>query len=265
MIVGGKSEEVGMIQVYLKDLPLVQSCHRVATPELLQQRIVMDTNSTGDGQRFAVLSYEQVKKLDLVMDEVMPIHGRGNFPTLEVKLKDLVQVVRAKLESDAVTVRDIRLNGGAASHVLAPESSPYNDLDLIFAVDLSNQRNFDKVKTAVLDSLLDFLPEGVSKKRISTCSLKEAYVHKMVKVTNGDRWSLISLSNNRGRNIELKFVDTMRRQFEFSVDSFQIILNSLLLFYGCSEMEMNDSFYPTVVGESVYGDFQEALYHLHKN
>lgn len=264
MIVGGKSEEVGMIQVYLKDLPLVQSGHRVATPELLQQRIVMDTNSTGDGQRFAVLSYEQVKKLDFVMDEVMPIHGRGNFPTLEVKLKDLVQVVRAKLESDAVTVRDIRLNGGAASHVLAPESSPYNDLDLIFAVDLSNQRNFDKVKTAVLDSLLDFLPEGVSKKRISTCSLKEAYVHKMVKVTNGDRWSLISLSNNRGRNIELKFVDTMRRQFEFSVDSFQIILDSLLLFYGCSEMEMNDSFYPTVVGESVYGDFQEALYHLHK-
>ncbi|GFR24864.1 terminal nucleotidyltransferase 5C [Trichonephila clavata] len=254
----------------LNQLPLVQSDRsEEATPERLRQRLEMGGNKDGgqlaDGQRFAVLSYEQVSKLDAVMEEVMPIHGRGNFPTLEVRLKDLVRVVRGKLESEqSVQVRDIRLNGGAASHVLAPEASTYNDLDLIFAVDLSNQRNFDKVKTAVLDSLLDFLPEGVVKKRISTCSLKEAYVHKMVKVTNGDRWSLISLSNNRGRNIELKFVDTMRRQFEFSVDSFQIILDSLLLFYGCSQMAMSENFYPTVVAESVYGDFQEALYHLHK-
>lgn len=217
-----------------------------------------------DGQRFAQLSYEQVKKLEGVMEEVVPIHGRGNFPTLEIKLKDLVQVVRAKLERDSVHVRDIRMNGGAASYILTPDGSPYNDLDLIFAVDLGTPRNFDKVKNAVLDSLLDFLPEGVNKKRISSCILKEAYVHKMVKVTDGDRWSLISLSNNRGRNVELKFVDRMRRQFEFSVDSFQIILDSLMLFYECAKMPMNENFFPTVVGESVYGDFQEALYHLTK-
>ena len=36
--------------------------------------------------RYAVLSYEQVIRLDNVMDEVVPIHGRGNFPTLEMKL-----------------------------------------------------------------------------------------------------------------------------------------------------------------------------------
>lgn len=89
----------------------------------------------------------------------------------------------------------------------------------------------------------------------------------MVKVnqnTGGDRWSLISLGNSRGRGVELKFVDCMRRQFEFSVDSFQIILDSLLLFYKCSELPISENFYPTVVGESVYGDFQEALYHLQK-
>lgn len=251
----------------IRDLPFMQSgTLDNVEPQLLRHRLNMESidANPGDGQRFAVLSYEQVKRLDQVMDEVVPIHGRGNFPTLEIKLKDLVQVVRGKLEKESVTVRDIRLNGGAASHSLASDSSPYNDLDLIFAVDLSNQRNFEKIKSAVLGSLLNFLPEGVNRKRISTCSLKEAYVHKMVKVCNGDRWSLISLSNNRGRNVELKFVDTMRRQFEFSVDSFQIVLDSLLLFYECSELPMNENFYPTVVGESVYGDFQEALYHLHK-
>ncbi|XP_015600313.1 putative nucleotidyltransferase FAM46C isoform X1 [Cephus cinctus] len=223
-------------------------------------------------QRLAVLSFEQVRRLNDVMNEVVSIHGRGNFPTLEVRLRDLVTVVRSKLEAEpssggaGMKVRDIRLNGGAASHVLATESQPYNDLDLIFAVELSSGRNYDKVKAAVLGSLFDLLPEGVSRKRITTCSLKEAYVSKMVKVNNdGDRWSLISLGNSRGhRNVELKFVDTMRRQFEFSVDSFQIVLDSLLLFYECSKLPIGENFYPTVVGESVYGDFQEALYHLHK-
>ncbi|XP_014471822.1 PREDICTED: protein FAM46C isoform X1 [Dinoponera quadriceps] len=223
-------------------------------------------------QRLAVLSFEQVRRLNDVMNEVVSIHGRGNFPTLEVRLRDLVTVVRSKLETEpsnggaGMRVRDIRLNGGAASHVLATESQPYNDLDLIFAVELSSGRNYDKVKAAVLGSLFDLLPEGVSRKRITTCSLKEAYVSKMVKVNNdGDRWSLISLGNSRGhRNVELKFVDSMRRQFEFSVDSFQIVLDSLLLFYECSKLPIGENFYPTVVGESVYGDFQEALYHLHK-
>ena len=81
------------------------------------------------------------------MNEVVPIHGRGNFPTLEVaiiiiiiiaviiiiiiiiggsiviivvmqvKLCDLVSLVKAKLEQDGVLVREIRLNGSGASSV----------------------------------------------------------------------------------------------------------------------------------------------------
>ncbi|XP_059225101.1 uncharacterized protein DDB_G0286591 isoform X1 [Stomoxys calcitrans] len=234
----------------------------------------LESVDTGGTQRLAVLSFEQVRKLHHVMDEKVAIHGRGNFPTLEVTLKDLVNLVRRKLEADVgsggagVIVKDIRLNGGAASHVLASEDQSYNDLDLIYAIELSSPRHFDRVKTAVLNTLLDLLPEGVSKRRIMPCALKEAYVGKMVKVNNnndGDRWSLISLGNSPGhKNVELKFVDTMRRQFEFSVDSFQIVLDSLLLFYDCAALPISENFYPTVVGESVYGDFQEALYHLQK-
>ncbi|SPP74350.1 uncharacterized protein LOC117591519 isoform X1 [Drosophila guanche] len=234
----------------------------------------LESVDTGGTQRLAVLSFEQVSKLHDVMDEKVAIHGRGNFPTLEVTLKDLVNLVRRKLEAEVnaggagVLVKDIRLNGGAASHVLASEDQPYNDLDLIFAIELSTPRVFDRVKVAVLNTLLDLMPEGVCKRRIYTCSLKEAYVGKMVKVNNnndGDRWSLISLGNSPGhKNVELKFVDSMRRQFEFSVDSFQIVLDSLLLFYDCAALPISENFYPTVVGESVYGDFQEALYHLQK-
>lgn len=243
-----------------------------------------------DLSRLAVLSYEQVSRLNDVMDETVSIHGRGNFPTLEVRLRDLVAMVRDRLRAQAAPedddvafsverstapspdaddtcfrVRSIRLNGGAASHVLTTDTQPYNDLDLIFNISLSGNRDFDRVKSAVLRALVDLLPEGVSRKRMTPCSIKEAYVSKMVKVNkDGDRWSLISLGTLPGqRNVELKFVDRMKRPFEFSVDSFQIVLDSLLLFYECSSgVPISESFYPTVVGESVYGDFRDAMYHL---
>ncbi|XP_052475339.1 terminal nucleotidyltransferase 5A [Carassius gibelio] len=214
--------------------------------------------------RFCVLSWEQVQRLDSILGETVPVHGRGNFPTLSVQPRQIVQVVRTRLEERGITVRDVRLNGSAASHVLHQDTGlGYKDLDLIFGVSLSDNQAFRVVKDVVLDSLLDFLPEGVSKERISALTLKEAYVQKLVKVCNdNDRWSLISLSNNTGKNVELKFVDSLRRQFEFSVDSFQIVLDSLLLFDRCSETPMSESFHPTVLGESMYGDFEEALGHL---
>ncbi|XP_046875607.1 terminal nucleotidyltransferase 5Bb [Hypomesus transpacificus] len=225
--------------------------------------------SSGDAseqsRRFCVLSWDQVQRLDSILGESVPIHGRGNFPTLSVQPRQIVQVVRARLEECGVVVRDVKLNGSAASYVLHQDTGlGYKDLDLIFGLNLTDDKTFRLVKDVVLDSLVEFLPEGVSRERISALTLKEAYVQKLVKVCNDtDRWSLISLSNNTGKNVELKFVDSLRRQFEFSVDSFQITLDSLLLFDRCSETPMSESFHPTVLGESMFGDFEEALSHLH--
>ncbi|XDV46446.1 hypothetical protein PO909_014339 [Leuciscus waleckii] len=214
----------------------------------------------------SVLNWEQVKRLDVILTESIPIHGKWNFPTLEMKPRDIVKVVRCRMEERKIHVREVRLNGSAASHVLHEDSGlGYKDLDLIFCADLKGEVAFQTVKDIVLDSLLDFLPEGVNKEKITPVTLKEAYVQKMVKVCNdSDRWSLISLSNNSGKNVELKFVDSLRRQFEFSVDSFQIRLDSLLLFYECSENPMAETFHPSIVGESVYGDFSVALDHLQR-
>ncbi|KPP66887.1 protein FAM46A-like [Scleropages formosus] len=195
----------------------------------------------------SVLSWEQVQRLDSILTESIPIHGRGNFPTLQMKPRQIVRIVRSRMEEKRI--RDSGLG--------------YKDLDLIFCAELEGERDFQTVKDIVLDCLLDFLPEGVNKEKITALTLKEAYVQKMVKVCNdSDRWSLISLSNNRGKNVELKFVDSLRRQFEFSVDSFQIQLDSLLLFHECSAYAMSETLHPTVVGESMYGDFNAALEHL---
>ncbi|XP_012697761.1 terminal nucleotidyltransferase 5C [Clupea harengus] len=222
-------------------------------------------SSSSSNPSHSVLTCEQVSRLHEVLTEVVPVHGRGNFPTLEVCLKDIIQMVRSRLEARGIRVKDVRLNGSTASHVLVQDVGwSYKDLDVIFRVDLPRDSEYQLVKEVVLGTLLDFLPEGVNKEKITPMTLKEAYVQKLVKVaTEQDRWSLISLSNNNGRNVELKFVDFIRRQFEFSVDSFQIVLDSLLAGYELSpDSPVAQPFHPTVVGESVYGDFEAALGHL---
>ncbi|XP_060092839.1 terminal nucleotidyltransferase 5C [Heteronotia binoei] len=223
-----------------------------------------DNKHKTDNASRSVLSWDQVSRLHAILSEVVPIHGRGNFPTLKVTLKDIVQTVRSRLEEAKIQVHDVRLNGSAAGQVLVKDNGlGCKDLDLVFQVTLASEAEFQLVRDVVLQSLLNFLPEGVSKLKITPMTLKEAYIQKLVKVyTEVDRWSLISLSNNHGRNVELKFVDRIRRQFEFSVDSFQIILDSLLLYYSCSENPMSEHFHPTVIGESMYGDFGAALDHL---
>ncbi|XP_058392234.1 terminal nucleotidyltransferase 5D [Diceros bicornis minor] len=214
--------------------------------------------------RFSNLTWDQVITLDQVLGEVIPIHGRGNFPTLEVKPKDIIHVVKDQLIEQGIIVKDTRLNGSTASYILASHNGiNYKDLDVIFGVELPSDQEFQVVKDAVLGCLLDFLPKGVKKEKITLKTMKEAYVQKMVKVCNKhDRWSLISLSNNTGKNVELKFVNSLRRQFEFSVDSFQIVLDPMLDFYSDKNAKLTKESYPIVVAESMYGDFQEAMTHL---
>ncbi|KTG47676.1 hypothetical protein cypCar_00015530 [Cyprinus carpio] len=42
-------------------------------------------------RRCCVLSWEQVQRLDSILGECVPIHGRGNFPTLSVQPRHIVQ------------------------------------------------------------------------------------------------------------------------------------------------------------------------------
>lgn len=95
--------------------------------------------------------------------------------------------------------------------------------------------------------------------------MRDACIRKLIKVYNEqDRWSLIALSNISGKNVELKFVNKIRRPFEFTVDAFQVILDSLLSFYenNVPRRVLSLDFYPTVAAENVYGNFTEAHFHL---
>lgn len=259
--------------------------------------------------KYGLLNWEQVHKLDTLLSQTIPIHGRGNYPTLQVKLKDFIRTLNKNLLSRNVNLKSIRINGGVASYVLAKDNLfEYSDIDIIFSCDLLNftgetdsytspESRFsticDLIKETVFHCLNEYIPAedcSAFKEKLTWMNLKEAYVKKMVKVYEPNpsyackqnenessessqslsRWSLISLFNNQGQNIELKFVDKMKRQFQFSVDAFQIHLDSLLKYYDCQESigqeqssaSMSEKVFPCVRAESLYGDFGEAKQHL---
>lgn len=126
-----------------------------------------------EGGSVSVLSWEQVQRLDAILTETIPIHGRGNFPTLEMQPRTIVKVVRSRMEEKQIHVRDVRLNGSAASHILHGDSGlGFKDLDLIFCTDMKGESDFQTVKDIVLDCLLDFLPDCVNKEKITPLTLK---------------------------------------------------------------------------------------------
>ncbi|KAK6027648.1 hypothetical protein OSTOST_06320 [Ostertagia ostertagi] len=202
------------------------------------------------------LTRKQIDRLRTVLNETVEIHGKGNFPTISARLIDIISCVRDKLRQAGMPPKSVKLNGGAASHVASADDFSYADLDLIFPMEVENSDSFDKVREAVFDTIMDMMPSA-NKTKINADTLKDVYIGKMVKVSGeDDRWSLFSLHNDFGRCIELKFVDKMRRQFEFSVDSFQITLDSLLDDFNAPE--------PKVYIESMFGDVHQAMSHLHE-
>jgi len=246
---------------------LEKGCEISKAPDISS---TIEKKRSDDNNRVTELSYSQVCRLHLVMTYNLHIKSRPHyqhFPTIDVEMHTLVQTVRSKLMGLSVPIRDIRLNGGAASHVLGNSKDVvYNDFDLIFRVDLgAGEAGSERVKHAVLLSLQEFIPSSVhgpGGEKPSLSIIEEVYINKMVKVsTDCDKWSLISLANSKGCDVELKFVDKMKRQFEFSVDSFQINLDNLLLFYQ-KPCPIEKHFYPRVYAESVFGPIGEALEHL---
>ena len=74
-----------------------------------------------DSSAGQALSFDQVKKLRRVLSEPIEIQPANNFPVLSIAPASLVKVVRQRLLEKGIQIRDIRMNGSAASYCL------YND------------------------------------------------------------------------------------------------------------------------------------------
>ncbi|VDP89587.1 unnamed protein product [Echinostoma caproni] len=84
----------------------------------------LTTGKKPDDNRFQILSYDQLLRLNEILIRRLPIHSRhSGFPVIWVRLSDLFEAVRQNLQQCAVPFRDMRLNGGAASYVIGKSDS----------------------------------------------------------------------------------------------------------------------------------------------
>jgi len=197
---------------------------------------------------FINLKAQQVQRLTAVLHSMVIINSGvdpmlPSLPTFACRPIDFLDVLLRNLKYGQIQVEGVRLYGGAASYVLSEASSFFNDIDLMVHVNFNATAEhlyLDGIKSAVLKSLREIVRDVLTNFRLSQTAtltdgaLTRAYIAKLYKHTsrdgseNSDIWSLFSFRNFQGRNIEFKFIHTMKRQYKFSIDSWQIDLASLL-------------------------------------
>lgn len=209
------------------------------------------------GQKYIIHAdcQRQYYNLPYAPDQVLlyPVQA----PALCCQPFDLVNVVMSRLLAHGVPITSVRLNGGAASHVLLNskiEKRTFNDLDVVFMLaeekSLSEfSKIWDTIRSTIMGLLREYvmgaMPDNPTRQYLRNCSdhvLEQIYVQKLIMIpkmhhdresmelgSDEDCWSLICFRNDEGKNVEFKFVNRLRRCYEFPTDSFQIILNEEVL------------------------------------
>lgn len=247
------------------------------------------------GTKAMLLDKTQVKRLMAVLNAMVivnssqPSHLHQQtlaLPTFACRPIDFIEVLLRNLEEAEVCFKGVRLYGGAASYVISESAAFYNDIDLMIHIDFDTQGLhffLDKIKECVLKSLREIVSEILHKMTdkaylypMDDMSLTSSYVAKMYKHAGDPAplgkppekdsllniWSLFSFNNFQGRNIEVKFVHTLERQYKFSIDSFQIDLSKEFLLIGQhyqNEWQLDEATWPSTTCHCLYPDLKQAL------
>jgi hypothetical protein len=193
---------------------------------------------------------EQIDKLRRVLTPTIPIYPSpptSSFPTLHIIPKDFLRKLLVKLKEHSIEISTIRLHGGAASYVLINDSDfVYRDIDILFHIKtpLSSEQQttlfssnnqpyscdvWTIIKYLVSSCLIEYIPKASTCTQYFVSSVLDTYSKKNIKISSEqDSWALLSLQNLLGQNLELKFVEALKRPWQFSVDSFQIDLKPIL-------------------------------------
>jgi hypothetical protein len=214
------------------------------------------SNNSSNSNSKVYLNSEQTDKLKHILDRSIPIYSSSpsSFPTLNITPRHFLRQILYKLKEYSIDITNIRLNGGAASYVLVNDSNfVYRDIDILIYVQTplsseqkttlfsSNNQSYlcdvwTIIKYIICSCLLEHITTATSTEQSSQqythhylSTVLDTYARKNIKISSEqDSWALLSLQNYSGQNLELKFVEHLKRQWQFSVDSFQINLEPLL-------------------------------------
>uniref|UniRef100_A0A146UNB0 polynucleotide adenylyltransferase n=1 Tax=Fundulus heteroclitus TaxID=8078 RepID=A0A146UNB0_FUNHE len=208
------------------------------------------------------LTIEQDARLHSVLDTVVSVDSQYGYASVRFTLREYLRALRRRLNSvsDGDKLR-LKLNGGAAAYVIHSgfgagrelgdcRSVAFNDFDVVIEDCGDEDGRWEAVRELIFDCLAE-VAVAPSLRSI----VWDAYVSSMVRVwSDEDRWALVCFTNALGQNLEVKYVVRIKRQYQFSVDSFHIHLHERTLASALSPL-------PTLV-ESVYGNYEEAYTHL---
>ncbi|EFO94189.1 hypothetical protein CRE_30464 [Caenorhabditis remanei] len=191
------------------------------------------------------LTENEMTRLAKILKPV-EIHSRRTQNAITMHLTLLMQTLVNKLRDNGIDINGVYLIGGAASYVVSSVHI-FNDIDLMMSVGAPNGYEEEK---KLFNSIRDLVVKCIGQ---MTASAGSQYFHKthLTHNNNGDSWSLLSLYNMYGKNIELKFVLRLARDFVFSTDSIKVDISPQV--FGLSgENRMTSSF----------GNLEVAKYHI---
>ncbi|KAL7668886.1 hypothetical protein ACOME3_009568 [Neoechinorhynchus agilis] len=187
-----------------------------------------------------VLNREQASKLRAILRQPIRLTLTRTRPIkCAFRLIELLKLLSEKLNG---RYSSFKLNGGAASYVLCSSNHQnpiFNDIDMIIdgiskGNDGIKNEDWSAIMTSVRDSLYELAGSPSEIKNVPAKRL--GCIGNFIRIRSVDSWALITLTPETSdeidqeypmepwskRKVELKFVNKMRRQFQFSVDSFQI-------------------------------------------
>ena len=210
--------------------------------------------------------------LPLLQQEVM-VQSRVDDRAVSVVPHRLLTMLAQEMVFRGLALRDVRLEGSAATMVLNPEAVPtINDLDLVVHLASTERQDLEMARDVVLAALGRLDPVW---QIMDPHALGHTVLHKMfiTPATDSEAWALFTLGARApSPSIDIKFVQTLRRPYQFSVDSFQIILDLAQLApaldatpeHGLRRCQsvLPPAPPPRLRFESAFGDTPEALAHL---
>lgn len=168
--------------------------------------------------------------------EITSKPGASHRYDREIKISCSIKTLLTKLEEKfrlfqlIVRPEGIRLTGGGASCVLSlGNESQLNDLDLTFYLDDDRRgsHNFADVLLCEEEVLSELVEEQLGI-RLSLFEIYQLFFRESFRIgEKHEAWSLFRCGSD-SLGIDIRVVERNRRNFVFSIDSFEIILDPML-------------------------------------
>ncbi|CAL2051193.1 unnamed protein product [Caenorhabditis brenneri] len=161
--------------------------------------------------------------------------------TLGVNGLEFLQKLMATFEGEELPVTKAYLVGGFATYLMNTKYR-YNDYDIAMPVELKNPSDMmeEQTFTKILNSVKELIRRSLQESDSQDCegtsdqyeNLVDQFITKKFRFNkldgSTDSWSLLSLKAANGIDLELKFILSLARKYEFITDSVEVDLMPLL-------------------------------------